>query len=34
MKMARHRGREGKKEGVFCGDECEGISHTLWDCSA
>ena len=19
---------------VFCGDECESVSHTLWDCSA
>ena len=30
----RHRGREGKKECVLCGDECESVSHTLWDCSA
>ena len=29
-----HRGREGKKECVLCGDECESVSHTLWDCSA
>ena len=26
--------REGKKECVLCGDECESVSHTLWDCSA
>ena len=32
--MGRHRGREGKKECVLCGDECESVSHTLWDCSA
>ena len=32
--LGRHRGREGKKECVLCGDECESISHTLWDCSA
>ena len=19
---------------VLCGDECESVSHTLWDCSA
>ena len=24
----------GKKECVLCGDECESVSHTLWDCSA
>ena len=23
----------GKKECVLCGDECERVSHTLWDCS-
>ena len=32
--LGRHRGREGKKECVLCGDECESVSHTLWDCSA
>ena len=31
--LGRHRGREGKKECVV-GDECESVSHTLWDCSA
>ena len=29
--LGRHRGREGKKECVLCGDECESVSHT---CSA
>ena len=29
--LGRHRGR---KECVLCGDECESVSHTLWDCSA
>ena len=28
--LGRHRGREGKKECVLCGDECESVSHTLW----
>ena len=32
--LGRHRGREGKKECVLCGDECESVSHTLWDWSA
>ena len=32
--LGRHRGREGKKECVLCGDECESVSHALWDCSA
>ena len=32
--LGRHRGREGKKECVLCGDECESVSHTLLDCSA
>ena len=32
--LQMHRGREGKKECVLCGDECESVSHTLWDCSA
>ena len=32
--LGRHRGREGKKECVLCGDECESVSHTLRDCSA
>ena len=32
--LGRHRGREGKKECVLFGDECESVSHTLWVCSA
>ena len=30
----RHRGREGKTECSLCGDECENVSHVLWQCSA
>ena len=29
----RHRGREGKTECSLCGDECENVSHVLWECS-
>ena len=32
--MKRHSGRESKKECVLCRDECESVSHTLWDCPA
>ena len=32
--LGRHRGREGKKECVLCGNECESVSHVLWECSA
>ena len=32
--LGRHRGREGKKECLFCGDECESVSHVLWECPA
>ena len=32
--LGRHRGREGNKECVLCGNECEGVSHVLWECSA
>ena len=32
--LGRHRGREGNKECVLCGNECESISHVLWECSA
>ena len=32
--MGRHRGREGKTECFLCGDECENVSHVLWECSA
>ena len=31
--LGRHRGREGKTECSLCGDECENVSHVLWDCS-
>ena len=30
--LGRHRGREGKKECLLCDDECESVSHVLWDC--
>ena len=29
--LGRHRGREGRKE-CLRNDECESISHVLWDC--
>ena len=29
--LGRHRGREGKT--FLCGDECENVSHMLWECS-
>ena len=32
--LGRHRGREGKTERFLCGDECENVSHVLWECSA
>ena len=32
--LGRHRGREGKTECSLCGDECENVSHVLWECSA
>ena len=32
--LGRHRGREGNKECVLCGTECESVSHMLWECSA
>ena len=28
--LGRHRGRECS----LCGDECENVSHVLWECSA
>ena len=31
--LGRHRGRERRKECLLCDDECESISHVLWDCS-
>ena len=32
--LGRHRGREGNTECSLCGDECENVSHVLWECSA
>ena len=32
--LGRHRGREGKTKCSLCGDECENVSHVLWECSA
>ena len=32
--LGRHRGREGKTECSLCGNECENVSHVLWECSA
>ena len=32
--LGRHRGREGRKECSLCGDECESVSHVLWECPA
>ena len=32
--LGRHSGREGKTECSLCGDECENVSHVLWECSA
>ena len=32
--LGRHRSREGNKECVLCGNECESVSHVLWECSA
>ena len=30
--LGRHRRREGRKECLLCDDECESVSHVLWDC--
>ena len=32
--LSRHRGREGKTDCSLCGNECENVSHVLWECSA
>ena len=32
--LGRHRGRECKTECSLCGNECENVSHVLWECSA
>ena len=34
QELGRHRGREGKTECSLCGNECENVSHVLWECSA
>ena len=31
--LGSHRGREGRNECLLCDDECESISHVLWDFS-
>ena len=31
--LGRHRRREGKTECSLCGNECENVSHVLWECS-
>ena len=30
--LGRRRGREGNKECELCGNECESVSHVLWEC--
>ena len=32
--LGRHSNRDGKKECDLCGDECESVSHVLWECPA
>ena len=32
QELGRHREREGRKECLLCDDECESVSHVLWDC--
>ena len=32
--LGRHRGRDGKTECSLCVNECENMSHVLWECSA
>ena len=34
VELGRHRGKEGKTECSLCGNECENVSHVLWECSA
>ena len=31
--LGKHRGREGTTECSLCGNECENVSHVLWECS-
>ena len=30
--LGRHSNRDGRKECELCGDECESVSHILWEC--
>ena len=30
--LGRHRCREGNKVCELCGNECESVSHVLWEC--
>ena len=30
--LGRHRCREGNNECELCGNECESVSHVLWEC--
>ena len=32
--LGQHRGREGMKECLLCDNECESVSHVLWECPA
>ena len=32
--LDRHREREGMKECLLCDNECESVSHVLWECPA
>ena len=32
--LCSHREREGMKECLLCDDECESVSHVLWECQA
>ena len=32
--LGRHREREGMKECLLCDNECESVSHVLWECPA
>ena len=32
--LGRHSNRDGRKECGLCGDECESVSHVLWECPA
>ena len=31
--FGRHSGREGKTDCSLCGNECENVSHVLWECA-